>query len=233
MRYMRLLALVGIVAALGGPAFAGFIDGSFDANFLDPNDYPGPGKGQQGPPPWAGVGRGGKPDWAGPPDWAGTPAWARDPNWQVDLPGDRNHAYLNLDEALDGGGQYPVTISGQTDGDPVIHISKDVENSSGFEWFGYVVLLETSGGASFLQGTADSSHFQIIDDSDTSMLVYGEPDTVPNGETVTLDFDINIPSTGDFNFTLTQIPLYIEPEPATMGLLAVGGGLLFLKRRRR
>jgi hypothetical protein len=69
--------------------------------------------------------------------------------------------------------------------------------------------------------------------SSATSLIFGPGANVPSGESATLVFDINVPSTGPFGFTLTQTPTII-PEPTTMlmGLLMAGGGAIVALRRR-
>jgi hypothetical protein len=69
--------------------------------------------------------------------------------------------------------------------------------------------------------------------SNATSLIFGPGANVPSGESTTLVFDINVPSTGPFGFTLTQTPVTI-PEPATllMGLLMAAGGAVMALRYR-
>ena len=124
---------------------------------------------------------------------------------------------------------YPLGIHCETDEDPNIHIDKEVTNESGFVWDAYIVTLDTAGGATFVSGSASSDTFGVESMDDTA-IVFGSPGVVGIGETVTVIFDINIPSGGSFDFTLTQAPL---PEPTAMLLLAGGGVLGLLRRSRR
>jgi len=136
-------------------------------------------------------------------------------------------ARLRLTEIFEGLDAWPVMVSGRTNADPVMHISKDVENSSGIIWTGYEVALEDAG-AEFV-GDATSSHFGpgIVT---PTLITYTAPDPVLPGEILTLGFDINVSTIGLFSFTMTQTPV---PEPATLALLGLGGlGLAVMRRRR-
>ncbi len=202
MRKATLTLLAGVVLYACTPVMAGFVPGSFDVDFGTPRPHPGPG-GRHGPPEWANA-----------------------PDWVVDMVGAKHElANLDLTEALGGAGQYPVSISGQTDEDPDIHITKSVENATDYDWDRYEVHLDGAGGATFV-GTATSDTFTVIS-QDALKIVYGLPSPVLQGATVVLEFDVNIPTTGDFGFTLTQV----IPEPSTLALAALG--LLGLHRRRR
>jgi len=132
---------------------------------------------------------------------------------------------LTLGEAIPAVGPDSVIMSGETNMDPTFHVLKDVQNLSGVEWTGYILTL--SGIDVSFQGPAGSTRFSTVDVS-PNMIEFYAPNPVPHGDSVTLDFYINVASTGLFQFTVTQNPV---PEPATLGLLAVGG-LAMLRRRR-
>jgi len=182
---------------LASPAGAGFILDTVQVELPQ-----GPGQGHHGPPPWAQC-----------------PDWVRE---MVE-----NRLRLRLMERFLAPDPLPVVISGETDEDPIMHISKDVENSSGVTWTGYEVEIDGTG-ATFV-GPATSSHFQTATVTPLK-ITYEAPDPVLPGETVTLDFDIEVGTTGFFSFTLTQTPV---PEPATLALLGAGAAGMVLLRRRR
>ena len=183
-----------------GVAEAGFVDGSIGV------DFPG---GQQGKPPWAGNG--------GPPQFVferleGLPAEPK--------------GLLRLQEQFGGAEALGLYITGMTDEDPIMTINKDVENDSGFTWPRFEISLPDGGTNTFV-GTPTSDLMTLT--SMTDYLIVFE-DSVTHGQTVAFGFDILIPSTGPFNFTLTQTPV---PEPSTFVLLCLGGmGALAFRRRR-
>jgi hypothetical protein len=137
---------------------------------------------------------------------------------------DDQNLELTLTEAINGAGADQVIMSGGADGDPTFHVIKEVENQTGVTWTGYELHL-SGAGVSFVP-PAGSSHF-LTSNVTANLIEYFSPNPVPNGDTVVLDFYINLSESGLFSFTLTQIPI---PEPATLGLLALGG--LLLRRRR-
>lgn len=155
------------------------------------------------------------------------------PTWT--WPADGNNASLKLSELFAstfGGpnGEVLVTISGVTDMDPVLSISKDVMNDTGTTWIGYDITLDTTGSNTFVLGTATSDRL-ILSSESTSALSFGLPSPVADGEMANFSFDVLIPTMGPFVFTLTQTPVPI-PEPGTISLMALVG-LAFVRRRRR
>jgi len=123
-----------------------------------------------------------------------------------------------------------VTISGVTDSDPVFRINEDVTNDTGFTWTGYELTLPAGGLDTFVNDAyTTSDKFSAV--SISNYKITFSSGSVADGSDVTFQFKINVPTTGNFNFDLTQTPI---PEPATMGLLLIGGaGMLFIHRRRR
>lgn len=199
-RTSLLLGLVAGIVTLGvvaNAATAGFIVGTITVELPE-----GPGHGHHGPP-----------------------AWAKCPDWVFDMQAEKGH--LGMQEKFKGHQPFPVVVSGDTDEDPIMHITKDVENSSDVTWFAYEIALE-GVGAEFV-GDATSSHFGpgIVT---PTLITYTAPNPVLTGETVTLDFDIEISTIGYFSFTMTQTP---TPEPATLAFFGLGGlGLVAMRRRR-
>lgn len=126
-----------------------------------------------------------------------------------------------------------LLFSGETDSDPTMTITKVIENTTGFDWVGYSLVLDPAGSATFA-GTPVSNAFTFDSGaSNDTALVFGPGANVPSGESATLVFDINVPTTGPFGFTLTQTPVLI-PEPTTllMGLLMAAGGAAVALRYR-
>ncbi len=199
------VCIIGVACFLqAGPARAGFV-GTVDV------DLPDPGEGQQGPPDWV----------IGPPSFV----------FEL-VPGDASRGLLTLGEVFGGEGDLPVAISGLTDGDPIMSVTKEVENDSEFTWRSYLITMPDGGDITFT-GTATSDRMTLYSSS-AYELAFNEPDAIADGETVSFSFDVLIPSTGPFNFTLTQTPRSDPvPEPATLALLGVGAFFLPLRRRRK
>lgn len=203
LRALVVMLALGVLAV--GSAPAGFISGSVRADLPNP---PAPG--------------GGPPPWAGPPDFV------------FDLtPGNAGHGRMRITERFGGPGTLPMVISGETDADPIMTVTKEVENNSGIDWYGYVITLPAGGDMTFV-GTATSDRMDLVAQGDY-YLWFIEPDVVLDGETVEFAFDVLVPTTGFFSFTLTQEPLALgqPPEPATLTLLILGGLGVLVSRRRR
>ena len=143
---------------------------------------------------------------------------------------DYDSSVLSLTEVYNLDAEDRIVFTGTTDSDPMIHISKTITNDNAVAWTSYELSLDTLGNAVFdYTVTPTSDWYTVVDTSDTLNLTFSAPVAVPVGETVTLDFDINIPTTGPFVFTLTQQAI---PEPTTICLLGLGGLALLRKRSR-
>ncbi len=119
-----------------------------------------------------------------------------------------------------------VVISGETDGSSTFTLIKTITNTTGTTWTGYDLKLLST--ATFVDGTAGSTKFGTHSFSDDfKILHFYAPQPVLETQAVTLQVDINIPTTGRFNFTMAQHPI---PEPSAIVLLALGA--VMVKRKR-
>ncbi len=149
--------------------------------------------------------------------------------WSFDIPPEANgDAFLEFGERLTGMLPDWITLemSGETDADPVMHITKTVTNETDYTWTAYDIALAGTG-VSFVPGTATSDKFGSVTESPL-LLNYESPIVVAPDETVVCDFDILVETLGSFSFTLSQTPI---PEPTALAL--IGLGCLGLARRRR
>ncbi len=137
---------------------------------------------------------------------------------------------LELGERLSEMGPDEVEMSGMTSSDPNFTLIKTVENVTGVTWTAYQLVLDPVGVATFVPGTEGSTRFTDISFSaDLKTITFAEPLAVPDGDTVTLQVDINIPTTGSFGFNVCQHPI---PEPATVALLGLGALVLIRTRKK-
>jgi hypothetical protein len=139
---------------------------------------------------------------------------------------DSTSSELNLN--LNVVGSDEVLMYGATDSDPTFHVTETVTNNSGLSWTAYELILSESGASFDYSNAPTSSRFQNFNEDSTTSFTFYSPNEVPNGTNVTFDFDISVPLSGLFSFTLTQQPI---PEPATIALLGLCA--LSLLRRKR
>ena len=164
-----------------------------------------------GPPPWAGTG--------GPPPFV----------FEI-VPGNSSLATMEITETLGGLEPLSLNISGLTTDDPTIEITKEITNDTGLAWIGYEIGLN-GGSNTFVAGMSSSDTMTLASESN-NLLVFSQPDPVGVGETVAFTFSILIPSTGPFEFDLSQTAIPV-PEPGSLVLLAVGALVLGSRRRGR
>ena len=108
-------------------------------------------------------------------------------------------------------------------------VTSTVTNEEGFTWTGYLLELDPTEAATFVNGSAGSTKFENVSYPDDWTITFQAPQEVAVGQVVTMQFDIFIPDDGTYKFSLTQTPI---PEPATFALLGLGS-LVLLRRRKR
>lgn len=119
-----------------------------------------------------------------------------------------------------------VEMSGETDAAITFTVIKTITNTTGTTWTGYDLELLSTG--TFVDGTAGSTKFGTYSFSDDfKILHFYAPQPVLENQAVTLQVDINIPTSGLFNFTMAQHPI---PEPSTLLLLVLGAVMVRRKR---
>jgi hypothetical protein len=132
---------------------------------------------------------------------------------------------LQLLETWGTMGSVTSSTIGEADVDPIIHISKQINNNSGFTWTDYHIQISGQGSV-YIPGSATSDRFSTIAENGNNIDFFS-PLTVPVNDSVTLGFDIQVAS-GIFSFSISQMP---TPEPATICLLGLGA-LTMIRRRR-
>jgi len=123
----------------------------------------------------------------------------------------------------------PVELTINAEGGLVFTLTTTVTNQSDIIWTGYVLTLDPTGAATFVEGTAGSTQFGTVVHPDPWTVEFWEPEPVLPGQVVTLQFDIDVSGPPPHIFTLTQNPI---PEPATAVLLGLGVLALLLRRKR-
>lgn len=122
-----------------------------------------------------------------------------------------------------------ITINAQANSSFTIIVT--AVNNTSFEWTGYRLDLDPLGNATFVNGAAGSTVFDNTNiDYAPYTLKFWEPNPVPIGSAVGLQFDIDIPGGSPHTFELTQQPI---PEPATVALLGLGAAVLLTRRKRQ
>lgn len=124
------------------------------------------------------------------------------------------------------------------DTDPIITITKIIENGSSFAWEAFVLEIDSSSNAAYVLNSAtvlSPPHLGTLFQSTSGNIdkvIFASPAAVQPGETLMISFDLLIPADTPFSIDVTQTPSeeYI-PEPATVGLLGLGA-FAVIKRRR-
>ena len=134
---------------------------------------------------------------------------------------------------VEHGTEYGFEVWGETTADPPLHIVKEVFNGTSMTWIGYKLDLDPGDPHTFeLVSPAPFSDVFTLVSSGPYSLEFGLPSPLAPGETVTLDFVVNVDAVGGFSFTLTQMPIVI-PEPSAFALALLGIGAATYRRRTR
>ncbi|MEI8196226.1 MAG: PEP-CTERM sorting domain-containing protein [Phycisphaerae bacterium] len=135
-------------------------------------------------------------------------------------------------------GQYAFT--GKVEADPHVVLLQFITNSSGADWSSFDVRVDAGSNSAlsapgvYVIGGDPFTSDVVADHSPNYAIIHYGGATVPNGASIILgvQFDIALVSgyPGTFTYNIANTPAAV-PEPASLGLLGLGGvGLL---RRRR
>lgn len=141
-------------------------------------------------------------------------------------------ATIAIDETWENGHglDYAMAIHGQTDQDPPLRLIKEVTNGTSVPWIGYQIDVSVPHGFELGSPVPTSDTFTPISFTAQS-LQWGLPSPLMPGDTVTFDFVVNVVTSGNFSFTLTQTPV-LAPEPSVVLLSAIGLAFAAVWRRR-
>lgn len=128
-----------------------------------------------------------------------------------------------LEEIYDHLGTDSVYVSGKTDEDQLLTMTKAVTNSNGTVWTAYSLTL--GGNATFVSALNSNNLFSNVSVDDSYVLFDGG--SVGSGQTLEMSFVVNVPVIGDFSFCLTQLAI---PEPASLTLLGLGALALYRRK---
>ena len=120
-----------------------------------------------------------------------------------------------------------IGMTGLTVGDPTFNLSVSVQNNTDFAWTSYELTLLGTGAQFDYTTEPSSSHFHFANKLPT-VLTFTAPNAVNPGESVLLNFAINIPNPGQFSFSMQQTA---APEPLTLALLGIGGLVLRIRNK--
>jgi hypothetical protein len=146
--------------------------------------------------------------------WDNTPgvdyaAWC----WETDA-----HALLTPDTHI---------ISGETDEDPILWVSESILNDTAVPWYGYELTASGTGVTFINQGLTTGLPMAVTSFSSSLITFSG---VVNPGQTLNLEYYVNVATVGSFSITLVQTPVVV-PEPASLSMLAMGAALLLRRRR--
>lgn len=120
-------------------------------------------------------------------------------------------------------------IWGTTATDPLLWISETIVNDTTDAWYGYTLSASSLNGASFVNEAGTTGSPFSLQSFSASELVFSGGTLAP-GQSLSLSYYLNIPTTGSFSVTLNHAPALV-PEPGAIGLLCLGAAALLIRRR--
>ncbi|MGD0541372.1 MAG: PEP-CTERM sorting domain-containing protein [Tepidisphaeraceae bacterium] len=155
--------------------------------------------------------------------------------WGKDSSGDN---WLNITSAESAApAQIDYTVTTDTANDPTLIIGNDVNNDTGFTWTGYDVTVSMNNPftlSSALVSTpagwsAIVSGPTLILGQYVGTIDYTAGTPIPDGNELDFQYTLSFSSFLSYSFTETVVPV---PEPASLGLLALGAVALLGRRKR-
>jgi hypothetical protein len=122
----------------------------------------------------------------------------------------------------------PLNVAMTAEADSTFTIVSTTTNETGYPWTGYIITLDPTEAAKFVEGTAGSIAFSTVLYPDPYRLEFWDGQVLP-GKLAVFQFDISVPDGSPYTFRLTHQPI---PEPATFALLGLGALVLVAGRKK-
>jgi hypothetical protein len=140
------------------------------------------------------------------------------------------------------------TVSGTTQGDPILDITEKATNTTGTPWVSYEIDINPTPGSSIVFGSISvdttsgfamypnmATDLPTVNIDQTNHIVTFSGGVVPAGQSVSawIEFDVTGDAMGNYGYQIYNFPSSSgsAPEPASLALLAPAA-MFFLRRRR-
>ncbi len=129
--------------------------------------------------------------------------------------------------SADEGQGNPVVLNGELGSTVTVDMTLNITNTSGVTWTAYELILEGENVVFNYSNTPTCNYF-LTTVMQPTYLRFDSPNVVEGGQTVTMNFSIDVSQEGLFEITLIQNPV---PEPVSIGLFSMAGLMLLRKKR--